>query len=218
MSDHKDYAWPFKANYLLLPTLLALRPKFLPIIDPAKQGEVVGMGVECPVYFGDFLVNIFVPVGIQLLWLSNKIYDVSLDALADNKFDRELRFDFATIWPQMRKLNIELGGWQIKNQLDLYDVDENGLIDKTGARNFVDEVFKTPGGDSVSDELFEIIYQTMGPNNQGKLYKSIVGSYCVNFKTIGESYMFSRLANLAETTPENERAIAEARNEMNGQR
>ena len=115
MSDHKDYAWPFKASYLLLPILLSMRPKFLPIIDPAKQGEVVGMEVEFEVNWGDFLLNLFVPVGVQLLWLSNKIYDVGIDALADKKFERELRFDFAAIWPQMRKLKIELGGWQIKN-------------------------------------------------------------------------------------------------------
>jgi len=142
LSGHPDLEWPIKSIYLILPLLLSLRPKFQPVIDTKNKGEEVDVNVDVGFSGIDFILNLFLPAGIQMLFVSNKIFETALERLEKKNVNRRLRMDFGKMWPQIQKLKIELGERQIKLKFDEIDADKDGILSKSDARRFVDEVIK----------------------------------------------------------------------------
>ena len=186
LSGHPDLEWPIKSIYLILPILLSFRPKFQPVIDTANEGEEVDINVDVGFFWGDFFLNLFLPAGIQMLFVSNKIFDTALDALGNKNTNRRLRMDFEKMWPKIQKLKIELGERQIKLKFDEIDADKDGVLSKSDARRFIDEVIKFK--DQMTDELFEVIYWSMTPQNGEKISKTEAMNYCLQLKAGGESF------------------------------
>ena len=134
----------------------------------------------------DFILNLFLPAGIQILFASNRIFDTALDRLEKKNTNRRLRMDFGKMWPQIQKLKIELGERQIKLKFDEIDADKDGVLSKSDARRFIDEVIKFK--DQMSDELFEVIYWSMTPQNGEKISKTEAMTYCLQLKAGNESF------------------------------
>lgn len=86
-----------------------------------------------------------VPAGVQLIWLTNKLYEAAMEFKAGRLTPRRLRFDFAKMAPLAQKIYIELNERQLQSAFDRYDQDKDGFFSKVDTRSFVDEVFKFKG-------------------------------------------------------------------------